>query len=642
MKLFAFVLGILGLQSICFAQSLRDTLHVQEVTVGAYRTQRLIPKIIQIDSAVIQHNSYLNLSELLQQQTGLNFKDYGVGGSVTVGFRGANATQTKICWNGLPVNSPMLGLLDFSIIPVSALNKISLEYGGASAHYGSGAVGGVVNLENVPDFSQPFKVELNQQIASFGRTVSSLHFTKSTKRWESQTVLNRTFAKNNFSYINRVEFGRPKQRMQHAEVLQYGALQSVFYRPSSTKTFAVHSWYQWSDRHIAPPMFNQNVRSLQKDWSWRNVFAYEADLGKNWDLKSRLGYIREHIHFVNGQVSNDQIYKLLDTKSHFDYIDHRLELGKRITRGIYSNLGYELIYEGAEVEDYQGYRTRKRLSLFASSSVYTSKWYKSSVAVRKEFSATQTIPLVLSLTGDLNLTKSGSLKLKGGLSRNYTIPTLNDLYWIPGGNRNLKVEYGWNKDLGLSSAVQMNDFISSELKLNAYHTIINDFILWQPSVVESGNWSPENLRKVRMQGLELEGTVKVDIPYVLLKLNVFYAYTEALNLKGITANDQSVGKQLIYVPFEKWGVNSIITYYRYDFGYLISVNGFRYTSSDNTTYLPGYVLHQVSFGRSFIIRKQELNIRLKIDNLFNESYESVPFRPQPGRSCSVNLIMNLD
>lgn len=43
--------------------------------------------------------------------------------------------------------------------------------------------------------------------------------------------------------------------------------------------------------------------------------------------------------------------------------------------------------------------------------------------------------------------------LKASVSRNYRFPTLNDLYFLPGGNPNLRNEHGFSYDAGVSFEV---------------------------------------------------------------------------------------------------------------------------------------------------------------------------------------------
>jgi len=41
---------------------------------------------------------------------------------------GASASHTMVTWNGININSPMLGQLDFSLIPASFLDEVEVFY----------------------------------------------------------------------------------------------------------------------------------------------------------------------------------------------------------------------------------------------------------------------------------------------------------------------------------------------------------------------------------------------------------------------------------------------------------------------------------------------------------------------------------
>ena len=56
------------------------------------------------------------------------------------------------------------------------------------------------------------------------------------------------------------------------------------------------------------------------------------------------------------------------------------------------------------------------------------------------------------------------------------------------------------------------------------------------------------------------------------------------------------------------------------------------SSNDNTISgsLPPYYMSNISLARNFSFRPLDLQLRLAVNNLFNEDYLSVLFRPMPG------------
>ena len=57
--------------------------------------------------------------------------------------------------------------------------------------------------------------------------------------------------------------------------------------------------------------------------------------------------------------------------------------------------------------------------------------------LRQDLVDGQLVPLIPYLGFDFRLVEGVDLLLKGNVTKNYHQPTLNDLYWQPGGNPNL-------------------------------------------------------------------------------------------------------------------------------------------------------------------------------------------------------------
>ena len=49
---------------------------------------------------------------------------------------------------------------------------------------------------------------------------------------------------------------------------------------------------------------------------------------------------------------------------------------------------------------------------------------------------------------------SETLRLRAAAYRGLRLPTLNELYYNPGGNSNLKPEKGWNEDAGYTISIR--------------------------------------------------------------------------------------------------------------------------------------------------------------------------------------------
>ena len=89
-----------------------------------------------------------DLGQLLAQYTSLDVvRSGGPGQATSVFMRGANSNQTLVMIDGVPVNNGLLGGVDFQyLLSPSDIDHIEIVRGPRSTLYGSGAVGGVINI----------------------------------------------------------------------------------------------------------------------------------------------------------------------------------------------------------------------------------------------------------------------------------------------------------------------------------------------------------------------------------------------------------------------------------------------------------------------------------------------------------------
>jgi outer membrane receptor protein involved in Fe transport len=137
---------------------LKPALLFEQVTVTATRTERSVgdtpASIAVLSSSDIQNTAALTLDDALRQIPG--FQLFRRAGSRTanpttqgVSLRGvgaSGASRAVVLSDGVPINDPFGGWVYWGRVPRAALGQVEVLRGGASALYGSSALGGVVNL----------------------------------------------------------------------------------------------------------------------------------------------------------------------------------------------------------------------------------------------------------------------------------------------------------------------------------------------------------------------------------------------------------------------------------------------------------------------------------------------------------------
>lgn len=92
-------------------------------------------------------NGYLTVADALADIPGISIERYGAFGSLsTVSIRGSSSSEVLVLVDGMPVAGAQIDALDLSAIPTNGISRIEVVEGGGSTLYGSGSIGGVVNI----------------------------------------------------------------------------------------------------------------------------------------------------------------------------------------------------------------------------------------------------------------------------------------------------------------------------------------------------------------------------------------------------------------------------------------------------------------------------------------------------------------
>jgi vitamin B12 transporter len=148
-------------------------------------------------------------------------------------------------------------------------------------------------------------------------------------------------------------------------------------------------------------------------------------------------------------------------------------------------------------------------------------------------------------------------------------------------------------------------------------------IRWIPTY---GNWSPENVTKVEIYGLETALNLKQKISNHIFNLSASYAYTVSEN--------SETKKQLTFVPYHKFNTNFEYNFKKFGLNYQHLYNGYVFTLSDNLDFLKGYQVGNLGFDYDFG-KTETYTLGFQTLNIWNENYQSVPSRPLPGRNYTL-------
>lgn len=553
-------------------------------------------KVDVITSKAIKSSGASNLAQALTDLTSVNMSDYGgLGQSKTIRMRGSTAAQVLVMVDGRPVNSPRDGEIDLSTIPLDNIERVEIMHGAASNLYGSGAMGGTVNIitKNPPKEKQ--KTELITSFATYRTYIERLsHGARVGK----------------LGYIINGSYESSAGFRKNSEYNSKDWNAKFEYTPNDYNTFRLNSGFyngfNGSPGSLSSPDNDDKQKNLKNfldlNWGFKPDPTIEiaTKIYENYD---RLEFMENSAGSMYDTAFNKDIHTTkvrgLDFQASkrvsefyqglcgFNYVDNFNDSTtsakhKYIVRASYLENKFSLferldINLGARYDDYSNFGGR-----FNPSAGFFFKFNE-------------------------------NYKLRGSISRSFRAPTFNDLYWPDQGwtkgNPNLRPERGTTGEIGLESKITKRIASSLTYYRSKYTNLIN----WEE---EAGVWTPKNINSALIDGIESESSVyltdnwEVGINYTFLK-----------------AKDKTDHTFLIYQPKNKADAH---IKFKGSKGLLFEIKGqftdTRFHDAQNTIKVKRFFTIGLNASKKF---GKNFTYFMSIDNLLNKKYQVIHDYPMP-------------
>lgn len=608
------------------------TLNSVNITASKVASETVKPLVTRkMDSLVLEAKSTANLSELLIQHSPVFIKTYGPGGVSTASFRGTTASHTLVLWNGFQLNAPTLGQVDFSTIPVFLADDIDLKWGSGTSN-NSGGLGGSVNIDSKTGFGKGFLLDVKQTYGSFNTLGSFITTGYCGRKVSFRIKAYRNSSDNDFEYLNSAVIPPKKMRQQNADFVDYGVMPEVSVL-LGRGVLSFSSWNQWNDRNLPQIMtnvYNENTEEWTKDNFSRNFLSYKLFWeGGSMQLKSG-AFFENQRYFLRTHPSGHPEVIVTSINSINDaVILHQIaDVEQRLYASWKLKGKVQWDRERVNSNNYQDTKRRDMVSLYTAVEGNPLENADLSLTARYDIVDGKSMGVFPTATFSYHFPKGFGVTM--GYSHNYRNPSLNDLYWYPGGNPDLLPENGRTLDVAVSYDLKKDGW-KLELRSGAYASKVKNWIQWVPTNYRF--WVPQNVAMVFARGLENH----LDLSYAKgdwkISLSGNYVITFTTDESENAQNYGNLGKQLIYIPRHHGNLFADLRWKSWDLGYTLEITGRRSTSyADYYAFdLPSYVLHHVVLGKQW----NGFRLELRCNNLFDKAYQNVLWRPMPGRSFEV-------
>ncbi len=649
----------------CLGAWAQQAPELNEIVVTATRIDSPIlesPSFVTvITPADIQQSGAVDPSAVLSQQSGVVINDYGpLGAGKTVSIRGSTSSQVLVLVDGIRLNSSFNGYVDISKISMGSVDHIEVVQGGAGTLWGTGAVGGVINIIT----KQPAETSIDLEItngsylphdstsvqtvseATFPYTTSSISVPLSVATlFDNQKIslglsgklgsiglsgggsyvrAANAFVWNDTSGLND---WRQRNNAQDDALSAYVGLQvPLFGGTLSTRGSLDHSVIG-----VPGSLSSPTSQSGQEDTAATGSFGFTTDqfIAESLSLDVKGSY-----RFWQETLKDPQAAAPAPTQSLHTMNSGNLDLTQKLTvsealSAVYGGSGS---FERVDSTNIVG--GRDRLSLAAFLSVPFSPIESLTITPSLRYDYYSDFPGYLSYQLGAVLLLSDRLSLKTSLGSAYRVPTFSDLYWTDSygdvGNPNLKPETSYNGEIGLSFA---DERVSLESSLFARLTY--DQINWNFNAFPV---MPVNISESLLPGVEVHATVRLT-DQISIEANYSFIYNLLLSYLG-TSYSVTDNMRVPFVPLHDLSVIGRLQTGIHSLNLELEYVSEKETSTPDfpSSKLPGYALISAGYR---IAATEHLVFSLTLRNILNTLYYTQVGYPMPPFSVVTGAQLHL-
>lgn len=551
-----------------------------------------------------------NVGEVLEKVAGVKIQSYGLNGMSTLSFRGSSANQVLVMIDSRPINLGSTGSVDLSLYPLDDVEKIEVVRGPFSALYGTGALGGVVNIitKNPP---QTTTTRAGLSLGTFKLSSYTLSYGSSWKKIDYLFTAKGTYSDGD--------------RENNWKDSRYFSGKIVY--PGSFTSFIFSGGYSQEEKGVPGSLDFPTLKASQKDErGW-------IDLTWNWKAKNSNFSLKGFLNQDETIYENPEAWG----GAQRDTTENRV-WGINFQHSFPFSFKHNFIWGVDWKEDEVDVKTAEGVSQIGgerqvgSTALYLQDELKFSpeftvfLGTRYDDHSVYGSRMSPRLSFIYHLRKSTSLRASWGQA--FRSPSIDDLYWQEdwGGGMGLFGNPGLKPEVSSEYEVGVEQIFTPQIlgRMTFFFSEVDNLINW----TETGTWrwEAQNVDKASIKGLEGEVRLK---PWEKLSLSLNYTYLVAKDEKEFKGNFLPYRPQNKLFSCLDYKIRSNLHFHLE--GELV---GERYTNRENTEKLPSYTLlgARITFNLG-----KKAKVFLKADNLLDEEYEDMKGYPMPGTSFKTGI-----
>jgi iron complex outermembrane receptor protein len=597
-------LALLSLLFFNIVISQQDTTDLKEVVVSTTKLEIPFSKNFRtvkiISSDYIKNSPASNVSDLLQEITGIDVRRRGVGGvQGDLYIRGGGFDQTLLLVDGMKMDDAQTGHHTLNmILPLYLIERIEVIKGPAARIFGQNAFNGAINIITKEIKGEKKQIDLSLKEISYG-----------------------SFEQKNISAVTKIITNKVKSLISFSNNKSDGYRHNTDYKRNNyfvktsfnSKTSPIDVIASFTENKFGANGFYASPSATEQ---------YEETqaslLGISTTINSEKLSIKPRLYWRRGQ---DEYIYIRDNPSVYRNLHKTNKVSAELSGSYFSNsgvTGFGIDLSTVNISSNNlGEHDRTTVNLFVD---HTFKLFDEKLVLSPGIAVSYFSDMSFhSFPGiDLGYNINSNFKLYSNIGKTFRIPTYTDLYYSDRttiGNENLNPESATSTELGFK--YNTSNFKISGAFFNRKAKNIIDYVKEN----ENDLWNAVNIGSLKTTGFEL------DFRYNFQNQNY-------LNLGYTNIKDNNY---VTNINYSKYSLNSLKHHFtsKLNLNYIRNVNhSFVYKYAERSDKSNYNVLD------SKIMYKKGLFIY--VNNIFDEVYSETNLVPMPGTSFLVGISVGID
>ena len=594
----------LGLTANVFA--VNTEYHEKPVIVTATRTAQTVDSALASVTVIsrkdIERQQVRSIQDLFRGVPGINIVNQGGPGKATfVQMRGTESDHVLVMIDNIKVGSATSGTTAFENIPIEQIDRIEIVRGPRSSLYGSEAIGGVIHIFTRKGDGAGLKQYLGFGGGTFGTLEGSTGLSYGGKQgWFNMTASG--IGTQGFNTCTGSSNGGCFVDTSDPTLFDRDGYRNV--------AGSARAGYRFKNGLEIDANFMQSAGKTQYDGSFANrAVLMQQVIGGTaryspldfWRISLIGGRSREDSDNFLGRSFQDRFNTIRDTISVLN--DFTINPNHILTIGMDYQKDYVKSTEAFAVN------SRTNWGVFAQHQATIAK-HNFQLSLRHDDNQQFGSRVTGGVGWGFPLTENVGLIANFGSA--FKAPTFNELYFPFSSNPNLRPEDSRSFEFGTRGKADWGSW-----SLNVYETHIDHLIAF-----DAITFSPVNIDKARIRGFE--GIFSTQIKGWQFNTNLTLLDPEN---RSSSLNRGNILPRRAEQSFRLDADRQFGQHYR--LGAMLLVEGERFDDLSNTRKLDSYVKFDL---RAEYILNKHWRLQGRIENLFNERYETAAFFNQPGRN----------